>query len=144
MKLINAAGLAMVMLSPCLTTALATGPATQEHEFSRTQGDEGARNTHFDERTGQALYEGICQGCHMSNAKGAAGAGVYPALAGNPKLAAKLYPATMVIHGRKAMPGFGGALDPTQVAAVVNYVRTHFGNHYTDKVTVTEVKQLEK
>ena len=27
-----------------------------------------------------------------------------------------------------------------QVAAVVNYVRTHFGNHYDDAVTKDEVK----
>jgi hypothetical protein len=28
------------------------------------------------------------------------------------------------------------------VADVVNYIRTHFGNHYTDKVTAAEVKTM--
>ena len=29
-----------------------------------------------------------------------------------------------------------------QVAAVVNYVRTHFGNDYTDPVTAQDVKSV--
>ena len=30
---------------------------------------------------GEAIYKGVCQGCHMPDAKGAVGAGAYPALA---------------------------------------------------------------
>jgi mono/diheme cytochrome c family protein len=33
-------------------------------------------------------------------------------------------------------------LDDDQVAAVVNYVRTHFGNHYADVVTPAQVKAV--
>ena len=40
----------------------------------------------FPMQGGQAIYEGVCQGCHMPDAKGAVGAGMYPALASNPKL----------------------------------------------------------
>jgi mono/diheme cytochrome c family protein len=40
------------------------------------------------------------------------------------------------------MPAFGPSLSDGQVAAVVNYVRTHFGNSYTDSVTVEDVKAL--
>ena len=36
------------------------------------------------ETDGQKLYETICQGCHMPDARGAKGAGMYPALAANP------------------------------------------------------------
>jgi mono/diheme cytochrome c family protein len=96
----------------------------------------------FQERDGEALYQGICQGCHMPQGQGAIGAGAYPALAGNPRLASKIYPAFMVINGKKAMPSFAGALDDDQVAAVANYVRSHFGNQYTDQVTPAEVKAL--
>ena len=90
---------------------------------------------HFAQQSGEAVFKNICQGCHMPDAQGAVGAGRYPALANNPKLVEPGYPVMMVMNGNKAMPSFGGDLDDTQIANVVNYVRTHFGNHYTDAVT---------
>lgn len=96
----------------------------------------------FEEQTGETLYAGICQGCHMPNAKGAAGAGHYPALAANPKLEAAGYPLSVVLHGLNGMPPVGQMLTDTQVAKVVNYVRTHFGNNYTDAVTPEDVKAI--
>ena len=39
------------------------------------------------------------------------------------------------------MPPVGRLMSDDQVAAVVNYVRTHFGNHYQDAVTPDDVKQ---
>jgi mono/diheme cytochrome c family protein len=96
----------------------------------------------FDEHTGETLYAGICQGCHMANAKGAAGAGHYPALAGNPKLEGAGYPLTVVLHGLNGMPPVGQMMSDAQVAQVVNYVRTHFGNSYTDAVKPEDVKAL--
>jgi mono/diheme cytochrome c family protein len=96
----------------------------------------------YSEQTGEALYQGICQGCHMPNAKGAVGAGAYPALAGDKKLVAKAYPELVVLRGQKAMPAFGPSLSDAQVAAVVNYVRTHFTNSYSDTVTIDDVKAL--
>ena len=97
---------------------------------------------HFDEQTGQAIWEGICQGCHMPNAQGAVGAGAYPKLAGDPRLAANVYPVMMVLNGQRAMPSFGANLSDAQVAEVVNYLRTHFGNKYKDPVTPEQVKAL--
>jgi mono/diheme cytochrome c family protein len=94
----------------------------------------------FPQQTGDAIFKGICQGCHMPDAKGAVGAGKYPALAGDPNLAVAGYPVAVVLHGQKAMPWFGNYFTDVQVANVVNYVRTHFGNHYTDKVTPADVK----
>src|SRR5262245_49303429 len=41
---------------------------------------------------GKDIYEHICQGCHMPDAKGAVGAGAYPALAANPRLETGMYP----------------------------------------------------
>ena len=46
----------------------------------------------------------------------------------------------MVLHGQRAMPTFGESLNDEQVAIVINYVRTHFGNHYKDQVTPAAVK----
>jgi mono/diheme cytochrome c family protein len=89
---------------------------------------------------GEAIYKGICQDCHMPDARGGAGAGTYPALANNPKLVEKGYPVAVLVHGQKAMPPFGGSLDDRQIADVVNYVRDHFGNRYQDKVTPADVK----
>ena len=89
---------------------------------------------------GEAIYRGICQDCHMANAKGAVGAGMYPALANNDKLQEAGYPISIVIHGQKAMPPFGAALDDQQIADVVNYIRSNFGNHFEDKVTAVNVK----
>lgn len=89
---------------------------------------------------GEAIYRGICQGCHMADAKGAEGAGRYPALAANPHLAGGGYVIHIVLMGQKAMPGFGDNLSDQQVADVANYVRTHFGNQFKGAVTPAEVK----
>jgi mono/diheme cytochrome c family protein len=92
--------------------------------------------------TGQEVYTQVCQACHMANGRGGAGAAVILALANNPRLQAAEYPISMVVHGRGAMPYFTDTLTPAQVAAVVTYVRTNFGNHYTKPVTEAEVKAL--
>lgn len=99
-----------------------------------------APNGHFVMKDGEAIYKNVCQACHMSDAKGAKGAGVYPALAGNPRLAAAGYPIHVVVQGQKGMPPFGAYFTDEQVAAVVGYVRTHFGNSYAAPVTAAEVK----
>jgi len=84
----------------------------------------------FPQQSGEELFTHVCQGCHMPDAKGAIGAGAYPALAANPRLAAAIYPITVVVHGQRAMPTFAEQLNDEQIANVLNYVRTHFGNHY--------------
>jgi len=86
----------------------------------------------FTEQGGEALYTRICQGCHMADGRGATGAGSYPALAGNANLATAAYPLTVVLNGLRGMPPIGAMMSDSQVADVVNYVRGHFGNAYTD------------
>jgi mono/diheme cytochrome c family protein len=93
----------------------------------------------FVEISGEELFANVCQGCHMPNALGAAGAGAYPPLASNPNLQISAYPIDLVVNGRRAMPGFGDMMSDAQVAAVVNYLRTHFGNDYRDAVTAKDV-----
>jgi mono/diheme cytochrome c family protein len=104
---------------------------------------------------GKQIYEQICQGCHMPDARGATGAGHYPALSKDTTLASRQYMALTVLAGRRNMPAFGvrhaiGFLGPPltlteeQIAAVVNYVRTHFGNHYTDPISAGEVRSLDQ
>ena len=97
---------------------------------------------HYPQVTGEAIYKGVCQGCHMPNAMGAVGAGAYPALAHNSHLQAGAYPALVVLNGRKAMPSFGDSFSDEQVSAVVNYIRMNFGNHYPEPITAAEVSAL--
>jgi mono/diheme cytochrome c family protein len=103
--------------------------------------------TRFLQQDGEVIYQTVCQGCHMPAGQGAAGAGRYPALASDEKLAAAGYVMSMVTDGFKAMPPFasqlaasGCLLNDAQIASVVNYVRTHFGNSYTDSVSAEDVK----
>jgi mono/diheme cytochrome c family protein len=96
----------------------------------------------FAEKSGEALYANVCQACHMPDGKGARGAGTYPSLAGDQNLAARGYPILVVVNGQRAMPPIGLMMTDDQVAAVINYVRTHFGNTYQDAVTSDEVKSV--
>ena len=96
----------------------------------------------FTEGSGEALYNATCAGCHMPDGKGAQGAGHYPALADNPAVEAAPYVILNVLHGRKAMPSFGDEMNDDQVAAVVNYTRTHFGNRFAGDVTPSQVRSL--
>jgi mono/diheme cytochrome c family protein len=100
------------------------------------------RGAAFAMQGGEAVYQGVCQGCHMADAKGATGAGTYPALANNPKLASSGYVLTMVMNGNKGMPPFGEQFTDQQVVDVVNYVRTHFGNRFKGMVKEADVKAL--
>jgi mono/diheme cytochrome c family protein len=96
----------------------------------------------YPQQGGEAIYKGICQGCHMPDGKGAVGAGAYPALAGDKRLQSGAYPAMVIVRGQKAMPPFANNFSDQQVADVVNYIRSHFGNAYADKVAPETVKAL--
>lgn len=100
-----------------------------------------ADTNRFSQTKGEDIYKNVCQACHMDKAQGAVGAGHYPALAKNGNLETPDYPVYIVLHGQKGMPSFGAMLDDEQVAAVVNYVRTHFGNEYKDMVKAEQVKE---
>jgi mono/diheme cytochrome c family protein len=111
--------------------------------------------TNIGQMTGEQIYGHICQACHMAQGQGAVGAGHYPKLAGDPALASWQLVASTVIGGRNGMPGFGlppmaaievqsPSLSDEQIAAVVNYVRSHFGNHYKDRVSPAQVGALRQ
>src|SRR5712671_1019830 len=119
-----------------LAFAQGTGPSASEPALSA-----GFR---FFEMSGEELFANVCRACHMSDGKGAAGAGTYPSLAGNRNLEASGYPVTVVVNGQRAMPPFGAMMSDDQVAAVVNYLRSHFGNNYQDAVTAEDVKIVRR
>lgn len=102
---------------------------------------------------GAEIYSQICQGCHMPAGEGAVGAGHYPKLAGDVALTSWQYAALTVLSGRNGMPPFGLPanqvqetrtvhLSDAQVADVVNYIRSHFGNSYRGQVTASQVAAL--
>jgi mono/diheme cytochrome c family protein len=108
--------------------------------FADSAGVTFSEGQSFSEQSGEELYTHVCAACHMDNGQGAVGAGHYPALANNENLLTAGYPIYIVLHGQKAMPPFGDMMSDDQVAAVVNYVRTHFGNDYQDAATAQDVK----
>jgi mono/diheme cytochrome c family protein len=120
----------------CMAQAQGTGPSASEPALSTGFG--------FGEKSGEQLFAGVCRGCHMSDGKGAAGAGTYPSLAGDRNLEAGGYPVDVVVNGQRGMPPFGSMMSNDQVAAVVNYLRTHFGNGYRDDVTADDVKAIRR
>lgn len=90
-------------------------------------------------RLGAKLYERNCASCHGANGQGAPTA--YPSLAGNRPLALgdSTNPIRIVLNGGYppstggnprpyGMPPFGAALSDSDIAAVVSYVRTGWGN----------------
>lgn len=110
--------------------------------LAQTRGAPYAATPTVQAQDGEGVYREVCQACHMPEGRGAAGAAAYPALANNPNLEAAGYPLTLVVQGRGAMPGFGRMLTDEQVANVVTYIRTHFGNNYDDPVTQEDVEAL--
>ena len=118
-----------ILLLAASLSLLATGAMAQaDRNLPRQEG-------------GEAVYKGICQDCHMPDGHGGAGAGHYPALAKNPKLAEPSYPISVVTHGLKSMPAFGNALSDQEIADVVNYIRKDlFGNNFSGKVKPEDVK----
>lgn len=98
----------------------------------------------FVEMTGEELFANVCQGCHMPDAAGATGAGHYPSLVANRNLEESGYAVHIVVHGRRGMPAFGTMMNDGQVAAVVNYLRSHFGNNYRDAVSPKDIKDVRR
>ena len=127
---------AAFLLPPFSAYAQGTRPSVSQPAFST-----GLR---FTEKGGEELFANVCQGCHMSDGKGATGAGTYPSLAGNSNLESGGYPVSIVVNGQRGMPPFGSMMSDDQVAAVVNYVRTHFGNRYRDAVTTEDVRAARR
>ena len=77
-----------------------------------------SRGWEFGEQGGEELFVHVCAGCHQPDAKGAAGAATYPPL--------------------------GQMMSDEQVADVVNYVRTHFGNSYAGAVSAAQVSAARR
>jgi mono/diheme cytochrome c family protein len=129
-----------VSVAMSVSVALIVSTATALPAENASQSSSLSTGFRFSETSGEELFANACQGCHMPDGGGAVGAGHYPALAKDRSLEARAYPVYVVVRGQRAMPPVGAMMNDDQVAAVVNYVRTHFGNQYSDVVTVEEVR----
>jgi mono/diheme cytochrome c family protein len=84
----------------------------------------GARAQALD---GKALFAKNCAACHQASGKGIPGA--FPALAGNGFVqGAPGEVAAVLLKGRGGMPDFSSSLDDGEIAQVLSYVRSSWGN----------------
>jgi mono/diheme cytochrome c family protein len=141
MKLVTRSRMWTVGCTALFALLPASAMLAQDNLANRRTFSSGYR---FVEMTGEELFANVCQGCHMPDAAGAAGAGAYPSLSANKNLEVGGYPITLIVKGRRGMPPFGDMMTDGQVAAVVNYVRTHFGNSYQDAVTAKDVSDVRR
>ena len=108
-----------------------------------------------DHKAGAAEYVDSCAACHRTDGRGYKR--FFPALRGNPVVLAD--DATSLIHivltgstlpgvqgapTTIVMPGFGWRLDDKQVADVVNFIRTSWGNQAMKPVTARDVAEVRK
>jgi mono/diheme cytochrome c family protein len=137
--------IAFIKIAVVMPLALSTAASAQDKAQDKAQDSRTFSSGYrFVEMTGEELFGNVCQGCHMPDAAGAIGAGSYPSLVGNRNLEASGYPVYLVVNGKRGMPGFGDMMTDGQVAAVVNYLRTHFGNNYQDVVTARDVRDARR
>jgi mono/diheme cytochrome c family protein len=76
---------------------------------------------------GKAVFAKNCAACHQATGKGIPGA--FPALAGNPFVqGAAAEVATVLLKGRGGMPDFSASMRDEDIAQVLSYVRSSWGN----------------
>ena len=94
---------------------------------------------------GARLYIDNCSGCHQSSGRGVQG--VIPPLAGNPAVIAPnpgniikvVLNGVIAQNNYIAMPEFGSKLTDVEIAELVNYARTSWGNAASADVTASMV-----
>jgi mono/diheme cytochrome c family protein len=137
----------MRLAAPCaiaLVVSAAVGASPVAADDASPKSAAMSHGWGFSERGGAELFRNICAGCHQPDAKGAVGAGTYPSLVADEKLASADFMMSVLLGGLKAMPPVGDMMSDAQVADVVNYVRTHFGNSYEDAVSAEAVSAARR
>jgi mono/diheme cytochrome c family protein len=73
------------------------------------------------------LFTQNCAACHQAKGEGIPGA--FPALAGNPLVQGDPKgPAWLLTHGRGGMPNFAEEMSDAEIAKILTYVRSSWGN----------------
>lgn len=135
-----------------LKTLPPVNPDDTPHVYDRAVGDALWKGD--DSKPGASVYVDNCSACHRTDGKGYTR--VFPALAGNP--AVQTADATSLIHivlrggtlipthtapSSFTMPGYAWRLSDQQVADVVNFIRTSWGNQGSP-VSAKAVKDLRE
>jgi mono/diheme cytochrome c family protein len=129
-------------LQATVVAAAQTHPSTQKLRAGTVEG------------AGGMVYLNNCNACHRSSGGGADG--VFPSLAGNSVVNAKdptslirivlagsAMPSTEARPSALAMPGFGWRLNDDNVAALLSFVRSSWGNR-GEAVTSAQVAKVRK
>ncbi|WP_426152944.1 c-type cytochrome [Pseudomonas sp. DC3000-4b1] len=135
-----------------LKTLPPVNPNDSPHLYDRAVGDALWKGD--DSKAGASVYVDNCAACHRTDGKGYTR--VFPALAGNPvvQTADATSLVQMVLRGGTlipthtapssfTMPGYAWRLSDQQVADVVNFIRTSWGNQGS-AVTPAQVKDLRE
>lgn len=130
----------------------AVNPADKPHQYDPAVAD--ALWNGDDSKRGAAVYIDNCAACHRTDGNGYTR--VFPALAGNPVLQSDdptslihivlkggTLPSTHTAPSTFTMPAFDWRLSDQEVADVVNFIRTSWGNKGGD-VTEKDVKALRE
>lgn len=128
LSLASAAALAVVfLLIPFMSSAQSATPATTSANSLIVEGEK--------------TYNNVCIACHQAGGMGVKG--VYPTLAGDPfvKLTDPKVVISTVLNGRGGMPRFDDSFSDEQIAAIVSYIRSAWGNN-ASAVTPDEVAAI--
>lgn len=128
-------------------TKLPDGVTAPEFLYKRKEKASG--NAITEELDGKALYTSSCQSCHQANGEGLPGA--FPPLKGSAVVSGdnlELY-VDIIMNGYDARPEYGVMsavgtnmeFTEKEVAAIINYERTSWGNN-GKKVTPEEIKKV--
>lgn len=133
-----------------LKTLPASNPHDQPHVYDKHVAE--ALWNGDDSKPGAAVYIDNCAACHRTDGQGYTR--VFPALAGNPVvqtadatslihvvLDGGTVPATHTAPSNLTMPAFGWRLSDQEVAEVVNFIRTSWGNQGS-AVSASDVKAI--
>jgi mono/diheme cytochrome c family protein len=127
-----------------------TDPVDKPHQYDKQVADALWKGD--DSKVGASVYIDNCAACHRTDGHGYTR--VFPPLAGNPVLQTEdatslinivlkgnTLPATHTAPSTFTMPGFAWRLSDQEVADVVNFIRTSWGNQ-ASTVKADDVKDL--
>lgn len=138
--------------SPAASPAAAASTAASPAATTGSMGN-AAMTGAASSAAGQKVYSTNCSSCHQATGKGQPG--VFPPLAGNPVvtgdptkvitvvkngLSGKITVNGQTYNGQ--MPAWKGTLSDSDIAAVVSYIRTSWGNKGTP-VTASQVTAVK-
>jgi len=145
----NESGTAMPSMSSTTSASTSTAASGASTAPSAAAAGSVSATSAYDAAKGKALFTVNCAACHQANGEGLPGA--FPSLKGNAAVndADATTHIRAVLHGLQGanvggvvyssqMPAFGDTLSDADVANIIDYERSSWGNHGT-RVTAVQV-----